>query len=92
MCEVYFSGIIFYFREEIMFFRRQCRQSMAVNNINDPAVCFSIFALKQTADFFYRNRDQPVNMCILDAKKASDKVNHWAIAKKLSDRNVTCIL
>ena len=45
------------------------------------------FALKQTVDF-YRNQDTPVYMCFLDAKKAFDRVNHWALAKKLLDRNV----
>ena len=41
-----------------------------------------ILALKQTVDFF-RNQDTPVYMCFLDAKKAFDRVNHWALAKKL---------
>ena len=27
-------------------------------------------------------------MCFLDAKKAFDRVNHWALAKKLLYRNV----
>ena len=27
-------------------------------------------------------------MCLLDAKKAFDRVNHWILAKKLLDRNV----
>ena len=47
----------------------------------------AIFALKQTVDF-YRNQDTPVYMCILDAKNAFDKVNHWTLAKKLLDRNM----
>ena len=28
-------------------------------------------------------------MCFLDAKKAFDRVNHWTLAKKLLDRNVS---
>ena len=48
----------------------------------------AIFALKQTVDF-YRNQDKPVYMCLLDAKKAFDRVNHWTLAKKLLDRNVS---
>ena len=47
----------------------------------------AIFALKQTVDF-YRNQDTPAYMCFLDAKKASDRVNHWTLAKKLLNRNV----
>ena len=47
----------------------------------------AIFALKQTVDF-YHNQDTPVYMYFLDAKKASDRVNHWTLAKKLLDRNV----
>ena len=48
----------------------------------------AIFTLKQTVDF-YRNQDTPVYMCFLDAKKkAFDRVNHWTLAKKPSDRNV----
>ena len=27
-------------------------------------------------------------MCFLDAKQTFDRVNHWALAKKLLDRNV----
>ena len=46
----------------------------------------AIFALKQTVDF-YRNQDTPVYMCVLDAKEAFDRVNHWILAKKLFDRN-----
>ena len=48
----------------------------------------AIFALKQTVDS-YRNQDTPVYMCFLDAKKAFDRVNHWTLAKKLLDRNVS---
>ena len=48
----------------------------------------TIFALKQTVDS-YRNQDTPVYMCFLDAKKAFHRVNHWTLAKKLVDRNVT---
>ena len=46
----------------------------------------TIFALKQTVDF-YCNQETPVYMCFLDAKKAFDRVNHRAPAKKLLDRN-----
>ena len=46
----------------------------------------AIFALKQTVDF-YRNQDTPVYMCFLNAKNVFDRVNHWTLAKKLSDRN-----
>ena len=49
----------------------------------------AILTLKQTVDF-YRNQDTPVYMCFLDASKALfDRVNHWTLAKKLLDRNVT---
>ena len=47
----------------------------------------AIFAPKQTVDF-YRNQDTPVYMCLLDVKKAFDRINHWTLAKKLLDRNV----
>ena len=46
----------------------------------------AIFVLKQTVDF-YHNRDTPVYMCFLDAKKEFDGVNHLMLAKKLLDRN-----
>ena len=46
-----------------------------------------MFALKQTVDF-YCNQDTPAHMCFLDAKEAFDRVNHWTLAKKLSDKNV----
>ena len=46
----------------------------------------SIFALKQTVDF-YHNQDILVYMCFLDAKKTFDRVNHWTLANKLLDRN-----
>ena len=48
----------------------------------------AIFALNQTVDF-YRNQDTPVYMCFLDAKKAFYRINHWTLAKKLLERNVT---
>ena len=48
----------------------------------------AIFALKQTVDF-YCNQDTPVYLCFLDAKKTFDRVNHWTLAKKLLDRNVS---
>ena len=48
----------------------------------------AIFALMQTVDFFY-NQDTPVYMCFLDAKNEFDRVNHWTLAKKLLDRNMT---
>ena len=47
----------------------------------------AIFALKQMEDF-YSNQDTPVYICFLDAKKASDRVNHWMLTKKLLDRNM----
>ena len=40
----------------------------------------------------YRNHDTPVYMCFLDAKGAFDRVNHWALAKRLLDRNVTLLI
>ena len=49
----------------------------------------AIFALNQTVDF-YRNQDTPVYMCFFDAENASDIVNHWTLAMKLLDRNVSC--
>ena len=49
-----------------------------------------IFALKQTVDF-YRNQTH-LYMCFLDAKKAFHRVNHWTLAKKLVDRNVTLLI
>ena len=48
----------------------------------------AIFALKQIVDV-YRNQNTPVYMCFLDAKKAFGRVNHWTVAKKLFDRNVS---
>ena len=47
----------------------------------------AISAIKQTVDF-YCNQDTTVYMCFLDAKNAFVRVNHWTLAKKLSDRNV----
>ena len=47
----------------------------------------AMFALKQTVDF-YHNQDTPVHMCFLDAKKAFNRVTHWALATKMLDRNV----
>ena len=47
----------------------------------------AIFTFKQAVGF-YRNQDTPVYMCFLDVKKAFDRVNHWTLATKLSDRNV----
>ena len=40
---------------------------------------------------FHRNKDTPVYMCFLDAKKAFGRVNHWTQAKKLLSRNVPFI-
>ena len=48
----------------------------------------AIFALEHRVNF-YRSQDTPVYMCFLDAKKAFDRVNHWTLAKKLLDRNVS---
>jgi hypothetical protein len=45
----------------------------------------AIFALKQTIEY-YRDRDSPVFLCFLDAKKAFDRVNHWTLFKKLIER------
>ena len=47
----------------------------------------AIFALKQAVDF-YHNRDTPVYMRFLGAKKAFNRVNYWTLAKKLFDSNV----
>ena len=47
----------------------------------------AIFALEQTV-MFYPNQDTHVFMCVLDAKTAFDRVNHWTLAKKLLDGNV----
>ena len=47
----------------------------------------AIFALKQTVDF-YRNQDTHVYTYFLDAKKPFDRENHWALAKKLLERNM----
>ena len=47
----------------------------------------SIFALKQTVDF-YHDQGTPVYKCFLDAKNAFNRVNHWTLAKKLLVRNV----
>ena len=44
----------------------------------------AIFALRQTVDFCCN----PVYMCFLDAEKTFDRVNNWALATELFDRNV----
>ena len=49
-----------------------------------------IFSLKQTIDY-YKSRASPVYICYLDASKAFDRINHWALAIKLIDWNVPTI-
>lgn len=45
----------------------------------------AIFALKQTTEY-YRSRDSPVFLCILDAKNTFDRVNHCTLFGKLIER------
>ena len=45
----------------------------------------AIFTMKQTISY-YNNRNSPVYLCFLDAKKAFDRVNHWTLFRKLLDR------
>ena len=51
----------------------------------------AIFSLKQTVAY-YRERDSPVYLCFLDARKAFDRVNHWTLLRELLDRGTPVYL
>ena len=46
-----------------------------------------VFALKQVIEYYQKN-GSPVYICFLDASKAFDRVDHWALLNKLYKRNV----
>ena len=48
----------------------------------------SVFALKQVIEY-YKNNNSPVYVCYLDASKAFDRINHWALFAELLDRKVS---
>ena len=50
-----------------------------------------VFTLKQIIEY-YRGLGSPVFVCFLDASKAFDRVNHWALFSKLIDRKVPLYL
>ena len=47
-----------------------------------------VFALKQVIED-YKNNNSHVYVCYLDAPKAFDRINHWALFAKLIDRKVS---
>ena len=47
----------------------------------------AIFCLKETVNI-YRRYSSPLFVCFLDASKAFDKLNHWALFAKLIERNM----
>ena len=46
-----------------------------------------VYAVKEVINF-YRSKGSNVFICLLDAKKAFDRVNHWTLFKVLHDRKV----
>ena len=48
----------------------------------------AVFCLKETVNI-YRRYSSPLFVCFLDASKAFDKLNHWALFAKLIERNMT---
>ena len=46
-----------------------------------------IFTVKSIIKYYIR-QNSPVYTCFLDASKAFDRINHWALFKKLIDCNV----
>ena len=49
-----------------------------------------IFLSKQTLDY-YKSRASQMYICYIGVYKAFDRINHWALSKKLSDRNIPAI-
>ena len=50
-----------------------------------------VFMLKQIIEF-YNNLGSPVYICFLDASKAFDKLNQWALFFKLILRGIPCVI
>ena len=49
-----------------------------------------VFTLKQIIEF-YKSKNSPVYLCLLDSSKAFDRVNHWFLFSKLIKRGVSHI-
>ena len=52
-------------------------------------MCVSVF--KQVVEN-YRNLSSSVHMCLLDASKAFDRVNHWVLLNKLLVHQVPSVV
>jgi hypothetical protein len=68
---------------------RTCDNQFGFKAKHSTDLC--IFTLKSVIEYYKRHKS-PVFSCFLDASKAFDRVNHWTLFKKLSDRNIPILI